>query len=65
VQVLGVSLGFGESMEVVESLSFFRQQLEHEHIRLQQGLQHLKQLRRLQQEGFSSSIVDFMGIIFF
>lgn len=67
VHVLGVSLGFGDS--IAASSCFFRQHREQQQleIRLQHGLQHLKQFKRLQQLGFSSSpsIVDFMGIIFF
>jgi len=59
VHVPGVSLAltfFGSSdcSDAVDAVSFLRQQLEHEQhfaMRLQHGLQHLKQFMRLQQLG--------------
>ena len=62
VQVLGDELSFSlpsDCNESVESDSFLRQQLEQQQvslIRLQQGLQHLKQFMRLQQLGLPSSL---------
>jgi hypothetical protein len=67
VHVLGVSFGFG-SCDSIESLRL-RQHLKQQQsvIRLQHGLQHLKQLRRLQQLSFSSFFIDAFSfnIIFF
>lgn len=70
VHVPGVAFALVSSdwSESVEFDSFFLQQLEQQHVcrmRAQQGLQHLKQFKRLQQLAFSPSGDAFCSEAFF